>query len=137
MNQQNTGSKIVIIAAIIGALATILAAVITKPTPIRIPIDMQSIHSDIGSDTTTTTTTIAIQDGLAKCTIKTGMKTFLYVNPDPFSPKLKSLTEYEIFQVFDIKKDNWNNYWFKVKDDNTEGWVMNFQCNSTSQACFD
>ncbi len=63
--------------------------------------------------------------------------THLNLEANPFSAKLKTLQRHKVYQVFDVKKDDWQNYWFKIKDEEDEGWVMNNQCESTSKECFD
>ncbi|MBK9256735.1 MAG: hypothetical protein IPM42_14710 [Saprospiraceae bacterium] len=137
MNQPHSNSKIVLIAAFIGAIATITGAIITKKTPDPNPRIINPLNPIVEDVTSETESTIETQVELAGCNIKTGQMTHLYLEPDPFSAKLRVLPDHEKYKVIEIKKDNWNSYWFKIKDAKTVGWVMNFQCDSVSPDCFD
>jgi hypothetical protein len=137
MDQPHSNSKIAIIVALIGAIATIAGAIITKNSPSSKSNIDDTILPIIKDNPSQTSQTVTTTEGLKGCYVKTSQMTHLHLKPDPFSATLKALPPHEKYDVYEVEEDRWKGNWFKIKDDDTFGWVMNLECDSVSPDCFD
>ncbi len=137
MSQEHSNNKIAITVAVVGAIATIVAALIStepwKNPTTKDPTTIGHIEPKAPDKPATNNSPVIETD----CFIITGLMTFFLVSPDPRSEKLRTLAVGDKYKVLDKKKDRWGHYLYKVKDKGNDGWVMGLQCDEISPKCFE